>query len=93
MFVLDGSGSVGPDNFKLMTDFVERIMDGFEIGRNRSQFGVVVYSSQTSVSISLGNQLSKQQLLGQVGDLRYPRGATQTGQAIQTMTDQSMLFY
>jgi len=78
VFLLDGSGSVGTSNFRKMTNFVEKIIDGYEVGTNASRFGIVVFSTHTRVEVNLRNTLSKSELLDKVKVLSYPRGLTST---------------
>lgn len=85
VFLLDGSGSVGRGNFDTMTDFVQKIIDGYEVASNASQFGMVVFSSNTYIQVSLRNQFSKSQLLAKAKELHYEGGGTHTWEGLEAL--------
>lgn len=71
-----------------MLEFVEKIIDGFEIGPDKTRFGVIVYSSYSSIRISLSNMYNKVELKTTVRNLIYPGGGTGTDEAIDDMARQ-----
>lgn len=44
VFVIDSSESVGPDNFNVIKDFVNALIDRASVSRETTRVGVVLYS-------------------------------------------------
>ena len=44
MFVLDGSGSVGHDNFEIVKNWTKNVASFFDISNDFARLGVVQYS-------------------------------------------------
>lgn len=44
MFVLDGSGSIGIDNFETVKTWVKNVTNSFEDAEGTARFGVIQYS-------------------------------------------------
>ena len=83
IFLLDGSGSIRSADFVRMTDFVQTIVGGFEIGHDSSRFGVIVFSRSTSIAVPLNNAFTKDHLLDKIKDISQPRGTTATHKGLQ----------
>ena len=49
VFVLDGSGSIGAQNFVTMKDFVDAVVDAFDVQDNGVRIGVIQYSGDSQV--------------------------------------------
>lgn len=88
IFVVDASGSVTTKEFGKMLQFMESIIDDFEIGPNSTRVGVVVYSSQPHDKISLANNFTKEELKAAVRNLNRLGGGTNTAGGINNMRKQ-----
>ncbi|KAI8484387.1 biological adhesion [Branchiostoma belcheri] len=86
VFVLDGTGSVGADNFEIMKTFVQKMISDFEIGSEATRIGVVVYSHRAELAISLDAFEDVGALQDAVAAIAYPGGYTRTGAAIDYTT-------
>ncbi|XP_078693733.1 von Willebrand factor A domain-containing protein 2-like [Branchiostoma floridae x Branchiostoma belcheri] len=86
VFVLDGTGSVGADNFERMKTFVQKMISDFEIGSEATRIGVVVYSHRAELAISLDAFEDGGALQDAVAAIAYPGGYTRTGAAIDYTT-------
>ncbi|XP_078693731.1 collagen alpha-3(VI) chain-like [Branchiostoma floridae x Branchiostoma belcheri] len=86
VFVLDGTGSVGADNFERMKTFVQKMISDFEIGPEATRIGVVVYSHRAELAISLDAFEDGGALQDAVAAIAYPGGYTRTGAAIDYTT-------
>ncbi|KAI8482457.1 biological adhesion, partial [Branchiostoma belcheri] len=86
VFVLDGTGSVGADNFEIMKTFVQKMISDFEIGSEATRIGVVVYSHRAELAISLDAFEDGGALQDAVAAIAYPGGYTRTGAAIDYTT-------
>ncbi|XP_078573554.1 uncharacterized protein LOC144860264 [Branchiostoma floridae x Branchiostoma japonicum] len=89
VFVLDGSGSVGADNFETVKDFVVSVVDGFEIGQSRTRIGVVQYSDEVRNEFNLTEYGNKADVQSAISNITYLQGRTYTGAALRYMTDVS----
>ena len=48
-FIIDGSGSIGQDNFKKVLDFVKDIVRNFDISQDETHIGLIVYDDDPQV--------------------------------------------
>ncbi|XP_010871477.2 collagen, type XXVIII, alpha 1a [Esox lucius] len=84
VFVIDSSESVGPENFEVVKDFVNALIDRVSVSREASRVGVVLYSHVDVVVVSLKQQSSQNNIKAAVRNMPYLGEGTFTGSAIQT---------
>ncbi|CAH1238662.1 MATN2 [Branchiostoma lanceolatum] len=90
VFVLDGSASVGKNNFQLSKDFVNTVIQSFTIGLDLTRVGVIQYSFSVNLEIELKDHPSAAPLVQAVEDIEYDEGLfTHTGEALQYITTHS----
>ncbi|XP_076868459.1 collagen, type XXVIII, alpha 1b isoform X2 [Brachyhypopomus gauderio] len=82
VFVIDSSESIGPDNFKIMKDFVNSLIDRVSVSPNKTHVGVVVFSHLAVVVNSLDHQSSSNDIKAAVRRMPYMGEGTYTGSAI-----------
>ncbi|XP_078256095.1 collagen alpha-1(XXI) chain [Rhinoraja longicauda] len=82
VFILDGSFSVGPDNFEIVKNWIINISSSFEIGTTFTQVGVVQYSDDPLLEIPLEQHRSNEDLMEAMEAIIYRGGNTRTGKAI-----------
>ncbi|KAJ6665894.1 hypothetical protein lerEdw1_001366 [Lerista edwardsae] len=87
VFILDGSYSVGPENFEIVKRWLVNITSNFDIGPKFIQVGVVQYSDYPVLEIPLGTHDSNENLVGEMESVHYLGGNTRTGRAIQFAID------
>lgn len=87
VFILDGSYSVGPENFEIVKNWLVNITKNFEIGPKFIQVGMVQYNDYPILEIPLGSHDSGENLLAAIKSIQYLGGNTQTGKAIQFALD------
>ncbi|XP_075058620.1 collagen alpha-1(XXI) chain [Mixophyes fleayi] len=87
VYILDGSWSVGPENFEILKKWVVNITSNFEIGPKFTQVGVVQYSDYPVLEIPLGRHESIEDLIKRMQAIEYLGGNTRTGNAIQFAVD------
>uniref|UniRef100_A0A2R9B2E7 Collagen alpha-1(XXI) chain n=1 Tax=Pan paniscus TaxID=9597 RepID=A0A2R9B2E7_PANPA len=87
VFILDGSYSVGPENFEIVKKWLVNITKNFDIGPKFIQVGVVQYSDYPVLEIPLGSYDSGEHLTAAVESILYLGGNTKTGKAIQFALD------
>ncbi|XP_020637435.3 collagen alpha-1(XXI) chain [Pogona vitticeps] len=86
-FILDGSYSVGPENFEIVKRWLVNITSNFNIGPKFIQVGVVQYSDYPVLEIPLGSHDSNENLVRGMEYIQYLGGNTRTGKAIQFALD------
>lgn len=82
VFVLDGSESVGKDNFVHLQDFVRSTTVQFDINRDLTQVGLVVYSRWPVSVFELDSHASGSGVLKALRDASYLGGKASTGSAL-----------
>lgn len=82
VFVIDSSESVGPENFELVKDFVNALIDRVSVSREASRIGVVLYSHVDMVVASLQQQSSQDDIKAAIRKMPYLGEGTFTGSAI-----------
>lgn len=87
VFILDGSYSVGPENFEIVKKWLVNITKNFDIGPKFIQVGVVQYSDYPVLEIPLGSHDSGENLMAAMESIHYLGGNTRTGKAIQFALD------
>lgn len=75
---MDQSGSIGPRNHAIALSFLESVVDFFEIGANKTQIGLVTYSTNARVHFDLNDFSSKEDVLNRISAVRYTGGWTAT---------------
>ena len=85
VFLLDNSGSVGDSNFRKVKDFVKRVIDFFNIGREGTHVAVVTYDTDTHIEFTLTRYYTKNELRNAVDDIDYHGYLTYTGEALNTV--------
>ncbi|XP_058504301.1 collagen, type XXVIII, alpha 1b [Solea solea] len=82
VFVIDSSESVGPDNFNVIKDFVNALIDRASVSRDTTRVGVVLYSHINTVVVSLEQEASRDEIKSAVRSMTYMGEGTFTGSAI-----------
>uniref|UniRef100_A0A3B3V8J9 Collagen, type XXVIII, alpha 1b n=1 Tax=Poecilia latipinna TaxID=48699 RepID=A0A3B3V8J9_9TELE len=82
VFVIDSSESVGPENFEVVKDFVNAIIDQFTVSQEASRIGVVHYSHLNTVVVDLQQQSSREEIKAAVRAMPYLGEGTFTGSAM-----------
>ena len=91
IFVLDSSKSVGRTNFGKTKDFVEGVVDAFEIGSDRTRVGVIQYSSNVNFVFHLDAYMDKTLLKQAIRNIGYIGSGTRTVDALETMESEGFV--
>ncbi|TRY60582.1 hypothetical protein DNTS_026991 [Danionella cerebrum] len=83
VFLVDGSSSIGWENFQQIRNFLSTVINNFEIGPNKVRIGLVQYSTSPRTEFFLNTYESKGDILNYIRDLRYQTGGTRTGQGLE----------
>ncbi|KAL8562983.1 hypothetical protein ACOMHN_004675 [Nucella lapillus] len=83
VFVLDASGSIGSSNFQLMLQFVNDLVDDFDIGSDLVRVGVVKYASSVYTELHLNDHFNKASVKSAISSIYYTSGGTYTHKALE----------
>ncbi|XP_019522691.1 PREDICTED: collagen alpha-4(VI) chain-like [Hipposideros armiger] len=84
-FLIDGSASIGHDDFLEVKAFMNEVIKMFHVGPDRVQFGVVQYSDGINSQFTLSQYPSVTRLKVAIDDIQQRGGGTMTGQALSNM--------
>lgn len=76
---MDGSWSVGRENFKHIRSFIGALAGAFDIGEDKTRVAVVQYSTDTRTEFPLTRYNRRGDLLQAIASLPYKGGNTMTG--------------
>ncbi|XP_051578358.1 collagen alpha-1(XII) chain-like [Myxocyprinus asiaticus] len=82
VFLVDGSWSVGRENFKFIRSFIGALAGAFDIGEDKTRVAVVQYSTDTRTEFNLNQHYRRADLLRAIKNLPYKGGNTMTGDAM-----------
>ncbi|KAM6912519.1 collagen alpha-1(XII) chain-like isoform 2-T2 [Xenentodon cancila] len=82
VFLVDGSWSVGRENFQHIRSFIATMAGAFDIGEDKTRVAVVQYSTDTRTEFPLTTYIRRGDLLQAINSLPYKGGNTMTGDAI-----------
>lgn len=85
-FLVDGSGSIeyqGKGNFGRILNFIKSMVSFFQVSRGKSRIGFVLFSSRPIPIFGFRRYSSKTQVLQAIDRVRYPRGGTRIGKALE----------
>lgn len=71
VFLVDESGSVGQDNFDILKDFMNRIIQHLNIGPRDNQVGIATYASTAQREFDLDSYSTKTSLIHAVRNISY----------------------
>ncbi|XP_054074442.1 matrilin-4 [Rissa tridactyla] len=89
VMVIDGSKSVRPQNFELVKQFVNRIVDLLEVSPHATRVGLVQYSSRVRTEFPLNKYHSADEIKKAVMEVEYMEKGTMTGLALKHMVEHS----
>ena len=82
VFVLDSSGSIGPDNYQIVRDYAYNFTENLLSGNSNSRVGVILYSDSANVEIELNNTREPQEILQGIRNLPYLARYTNTPEGL-----------
>uniref|UniRef100_A0A9J7YJA2 Collagen alpha-1(XII) chain n=1 Tax=Cyprinus carpio carpio TaxID=630221 RepID=A0A9J7YJA2_CYPCA len=82
VFLVDGSWSVGRENFKFIRSLIWAMAGAFDIGEDKTRVAVVQYSSDTRTEFNLNQYYRRPDVLRAIKNLPYKGGNTMTGDAM-----------
>ncbi|XP_048059794.1 collagen alpha-6(VI) chain-like isoform X2 [Megalobrama amblycephala] len=88
VFLVDGSASIGLENFQQIRDFLYFLVQNFEVARDRIRIGLVQYSDTPHTEFSLNTYQKKEEILNHIQNLHYKTGGTNTGLGLEFILEQ-----
>ncbi|XP_019212169.1 collagen alpha-4(VI) chain [Oreochromis niloticus] len=82
VFIVDESGSIGEENFRLMRDFLRSVISVLETGPSKIRVGIVTYNDVPTPHAYLNMFGDKDDILKFINILPYRQGGTKTGAAL-----------
>nr|XP_061786873.1 collagen alpha-1(XIV) chain-like isoform X1 [Nerophis lumbriciformis] len=87
-FLVDGSWSIGDDNFLKITKFLYSTAGALDqIGPDGTQVAIAQFSDDARTEFALNAHQDKERLLDAINKISYKGGNTKTGRAIQHVKD------
>ncbi|XP_073534174.1 collagen alpha-4(VI) chain-like [Phyllobates terribilis] len=87
VLLVDGSWSIGTENFKSMQDFLYTLINGFDVSQDNIRIGLIQYSDEPRTEFYLNSYDKKEDVLQYVQNLKYKGGGTNTGASLQFMLE------
>ena len=82
LFLLDQSGSVGERNHDLALDFMEAVVNFFDVGPDQTRVGVFTFSTGARTDFLLDDHLTTRRVTRAIDRIRYRGGWTHTALAL-----------
>ena len=86
--LIDGSRSIdyfGAGNFQRCLTFVKNLVRGFNIAKEGTHVGIVVFSQYAQVIFGFEAYFNLRAMLTAIDRIRYPRSSTYTGKALNVV--------
>uniref|UniRef100_A0A663MU80 Collagen alpha-1(XX) chain n=1 Tax=Athene cunicularia TaxID=194338 RepID=A0A663MU80_ATHCN len=90
VLLVDGSWSIGRNNFKLIKEFLSNLISPFSIAQDKIRVGLSQYSSDPRTEWELSAYSTRDQVLEAVRNLRYKGGNTFTGLALTHVLEKNL---
>ncbi|KAL2084691.1 hypothetical protein ACEWY4_020209 [Coilia grayii] len=79
VFLVDGSWSIGTENFQQVQDFLYTLVNSFSVGPDQVHIGLAQYSHDPKTEFFLNTYQDKEEILKYIKTLPYKGGRTMTG--------------
>ncbi|CAM5092667.1 unnamed protein product, partial [Eretmochelys imbricata] len=87
VFLVDGSWSIGKENFRRMQDFLYIMVSSFDVGEDKIRIGLIQYSDAPHTEFFLSTYNCKEAILEKIQALHYKGGGTKTGESLRFMLE------
>ena len=87
VFVMDSSGSVGEDNWKLVLEFVQNVVESLDIGSHSTRVGAITYGNRATPNFYLNTSYNKTIINATLDQIRWKDQETNTSGGIKFMSE------
>ena len=87
-FLVDSSGSILEEEYRILKSFVTQVIDLLLIGENLTRVGLIEYSSTASLQFNFTQSFDKQEIKKTVEDLPQSFGLTRIDLALKIASQQ-----
>ncbi|KAG7336265.1 hypothetical protein KOW79_000958 [Hemibagrus wyckioides] len=87
IFLVDGSGSIYPEEFSKMKEFMNSIVSNSTTGKDGIHFGVVQFSESPQPEFALNKFSDKIPMQQAINEMRQLGGGTMTGHALSILSE------
>ena len=84
-FLIDGSNSINflkTGRFRKELHFVKKLVSTFEVSKNETHVGIMVYSTNTSIVLTLDDHYDKPSIIQVINNIQYPNGGKNAGNGL-----------
>ncbi|XP_020926996.1 collagen alpha-5(VI) chain isoform X4 [Sus scrofa] len=85
MFLVDSSGSIGPENFRTMKSFMKNLLAKIQIGLDKTRIGVVQFSDVTKEEFKLDTYFTQKEISDAIERMSPIEQNTLTGKALTSI--------
>ncbi|XP_046881951.1 matrilin-4 isoform X3 [Hypomesus transpacificus] len=89
VLIIDGSKSVRPQNFELVKQFVNQVVDSLDVSVHGTRVGLVQYSSRVRTEFPLNMYHTADEIKAAVMKVDYMEKGTMTGLALKHLVENS----
>lgn len=82
MFLVDGSGSIGDENFNQVKLFLRSFVSGLTVASDKVRIGLAQFTDDTYQEFLLKDHDNVQEVLDQIAQLQYRQGGTYLGKGL-----------
>ncbi|CAJ1063129.1 collagen alpha-6(VI) chain isoform X2 [Xyrichtys novacula] len=86
IFLIDSSGSIYPEDYMKMKDFMKSVVGKSIIGQDQVHVGVMQFSNRQQLEFPLKTHFSQDEMLRAIGSMQQVGGGTLTGAAISQVS-------
>lgn len=86
IFLIDSSGSINPEDYQKMKDFMKLLIQKSNIGQDQVHVGVLQYSTEQKLVFSLIQYHTQEQVSQAIDAMQQIGGGTHTGEAIKVVS-------
>ena len=87
-FLVDTSGSILEEEYRILQRFVTQVIDFLLIGENLTHVGLIEYSSRASLQFNFIQSFDKQEIKKSVENVRQTGGLTRIDLALKIASQQ-----
>ena len=90
--ILDNSGSIRPNQYRQMMEFIETLVLSLDIGSDKTRVAVITFANDAVVRFDLNKYSDGLDVVDALMTMRRQSGGTNTGQALQKLREETFLF-